>query len=72
MTNKKLLEMYIAKSGYKKEFIAKRIGLNYRTFKNRVDNVCEFKAGEIERLCNLLNINDLEERHRIFFASEVD
>lgn len=72
MTNTELLEPYIEASGFKKEYIAKEIGLDYRTFKNRLDNVTEFKASEIEKLCRLLKITKLTERQKIFFAQKVD
>lgn len=73
MTNTELLEERIDKSGYKKSYIAKAIGLK-STFglSKKIRNENEFKASEIDALCELLGINSLEERQRIFFAKEVD
>ena len=67
MTNTKLLERYIEKSGYKKSFIAKKLGITAYGFILKVNNKSEFKASEIETLCTLLNIG-VEDRMAIFFA----
>jgi hypothetical protein len=67
MTNKKMLEEYIEQSGYKKSFIAKKLGITSYGFILKVNNKSEFKATEIEVLCTLLNI-DVEARMAIFFA----
>lgn len=69
MTNTKLLEQKISESGYKKSFIAKAIGLKstYGLTK-KIRNESEFKATEINVLCDLLKIDSLEEKDRIFFA----
>ena len=70
MTNTKLLEEKIDKSGYKKSYIAKAIGLK-STFglAKKIRNENEFKAKEINALCQLLKIDTLEEKERIFFAN---
>ena len=67
MTNKDMLEEYIEKSGYKKGFIAKKIGITRYAFILKINNKSEFKATEIKTLCTLLNIG-VEERTAIFFA----
>ncbi len=69
MTNTKLLEEKIDKSGYKKSYIAKAIGLK-STFGllKKIRNESEFKATEINILCDLLKIETLEEKEAIFFA----
>lgn len=72
MTNTALLEHKIIKSGLKKSYIAKAIGLSPYGLTLKIRNINEFKASEIEKLCILLGIDDLEERCAIFFASKVD
>ena len=72
MTNTALLEEKITKSGLKKSYIAKAIGLSSYGLTLKIRNTNEFKASEIEKLCILLGIDDLEERCAIFFASKVD
>ena len=72
MTNTALLEEKIIKSGLKKSYIAKAIGLSSYGLTLKIKNLNEFKASEIEKMCILLGIDDLEERCAIFFASKVD
>lgn len=67
MTNTTLLEEYIEKSGYKKSFIAKALGITAYALTLKINNKSEFKAGEIDILCKLLNIG-IRDRMRIFFA----
>lgn len=68
MTNTALLEQYIKKSGYKKSFIAKQIGLTSYGFMLKVNNKSEFKASEMNSLCKLLKI-DAADKEAIFFAN---
>ena len=67
MTNTHLLEEYIRKSGLKNSYIAKKLGLSRYGFNLKCNNKAEFKASEIEMLCNLLNIST-RDRMAIFFA----
>lgn len=67
MTNTALLKEYITKSGYKRSFIAKALGITSYGLALKVDNKSEFKANEIDILCKLLNIG-IRDRMRIFFA----
>ena len=72
MTNTALLNDLIAKSGLKKGYIAEQIGLSAYGFAKKVNNVTEFKTSEVNKLCELLKIETLEEKERIFFAVKVD
>ena len=67
MTNTNLLEQYIEGSGYKKGFIAKQLGITAYAFALKANNKSEFKASEIETLCNLLKIG-AKDKEAIFFA----
>lgn len=67
MTNTSLLEKYIQESGYKKSHIAKALGLSRYGFILKCSNKAEFKASEIETLCNILSIGTTD-RMAIFFA----
>lgn len=70
MTNTQLLVDKIKKSGYKRCYIAKAIGLkSAHGLALKINNKNEFKASEINALCELLNISTLEERQAIFFAN---
>ena len=70
MTNTELLERKIADSGYKKNYIAKAIGLKSTYgLSKKINNDTEFKASEINALCNLLKIESADEKEAIFFAN---
>ena len=67
MTNTELLNAAIGKSGLKKSFIAKKLGLSLKGLQNKLENDTEFKASEIVILQKILNIDD-EIRDRIFLG----
>lgn len=68
MTNTSLLESYIEKSGYKRSFIARQIGLKSTYgFSRKVNNESEFTATEVAILCNLLKIT-AKDKNAIFFT----
>ena len=66
MTNTALLLAYIEKSGLKKNYIAKAIGITPHTLAKKINNVCDFKVSEMRSLCTLLAITPAD-RERIFF-----
>lgn len=68
MTNTELLEKKIQESGKKKGYLAGKVGLSLGGFYNCCNNKAEWKASQIEILCEELGIVDLEERQEIFFA----
>ena len=68
MTNKQLLEQAIREKGLKKSFLAEKIGLTPAGFYNCLNNKAEFKASQINTLCDLLGIKDLATKEAIFFA----
>lgn len=72
MTNTELLVKWIDKSGYKRSYIAKQLGLSTHGLQLKVENRNEFKASEIDALCKLLKISTLKEKERVFFAREVE
>lgn len=68
MTNTKLLEELIDRSGKKKKFLAEKCGLSTAGFRNCLINAAEWKASQIAILCEELGIKDLETKEAIFFA----
>lgn len=68
MTDKALLEKAIKAKGVKKAFLAEQIGLTPAGFCNCLNNRAEFKASQINTLCEILDIVDLAEKEAIFFA----
>lgn len=69
MTNKELLEQAIREKGLKKAFLAEKIGLTPAGFYNCLNNKAEFRASQINTLCALLGIEDLQTKEAIFFAA---
>lgn len=72
LTDSKLLEEYIAKSGLKRTFIAERIGLSRSGLWKKINNLSAFNQYEIENLCSVLGICTVQEKENIFFAQLVD
>lgn len=67
MTNTKLLEQAIERSGLKKGKIAEVLGVSRASLINLINNRSEFKASQITAFSNLLGLT-AEERDAIFFA----
>ena len=72
MTNKELLKAKIKEKGVKKGFLVKKLGTSYHWLNKKIENEKEFKASEIETLCEVLGITDLKERNEIFFTKNVE
>lgn len=68
MTDVKRLRERIDNSGYKISFIAEKLGITPQGLYLKLNNTNEFKATEIQILCNLLGIDDPEEMKAIFFC----
>lgn len=47
----------IKNNGFKQNFIAEKIGLNYTSFSDRLTKKVKFKTDEVFRLANILNID---------------
>lgn len=69
MTNTALLNDVIERSGLKRSYIAKTIGLSPYGLSKKINNETEFKASEINALCEILKIQIPDEREAIFFAA---
>lgn len=69
MTNTALLKAKIESLGLKYTYIAKCLGLSDHGLAKKINNLTEFKATEIQNLCEVLRISELEEKEQIFFAT---
>lgn len=67
MTNTIKLKDAIKRSGYRIYFIAEQLNITYTGFRKKIKGESEFKASEISKLSELLNL-DTEERDQIFFG----
>lgn len=68
MTNTKLLNELIQQSGLKKVYIADKLGVTPVGLHNLITGKSEFKASQINKMCDLLGIDDLETKEAVFFA----
>lgn len=72
MTNSELLKEKIKQNGLKLGFIVEKLETSYAWFNKKLENEKEFTASEIQTLCDILNITDIAEKDRIFFAKNVE
>ena len=72
MTRTEELRKLVESSGLKWGYIAEMLGISRQALAMKIENQTEFKPSEILQLCKMLDISDLEDRERIFFAQEVD
>lgn len=72
MTNSVMLEDRIQNSGLRKAWILTQLGIkSYATLRAKVLNKSEFTASEIDKLCDILDLNK-NQREAIFFASDAE
>ena len=64
MTNTEELNVAILRSGLTKREIAKRLGLSEQGLLLKITNKSEFKASEIDKMCEILKLSN----NSIFFA----
>lgn len=72
MTNSLKLEMYIKRAGLTKRKVAALLGISEMSFYKKLNNITEFKAGEIFKLYKILKLKNLEEQQMLFFSKNVD
>jgi DNA-binding Xre family transcriptional regulator len=70
-TNQSLLDERIEQKNLKLKGVAKELGITPQALKLKRQSKAPFKANEIAKLCEILDINDFEEMSEIFFAVEV-
>ena len=68
MTDTFELEKQIRKNGLTKKQVASELGLSEQGFLLKMQNETEFKASEIQKLCDLLHLPDKS----IFFVTGVN
>lgn len=68
MTDSEALNKVIENSGLKLTFIARALKLSREEFYKKLNNQTEFKASEIVKMQEILNLSN-EQRDKIFFAN---
>lgn len=69
MTDSEALSKAIENSGLKLTFIANKLELSREGFYKKLNNQTEFKASEIVKLQDILNLSN-NERDKIFFYKQ--
>ena len=68
VTDTKMLRELIDSKGIKYGFIAEKLGISHQSLIRKMENSTQFKACEINDLCDLLDITSLETKELIFFT----
>lgn len=71
MVDKERLEKAIKASGIKGKSLAKKLGISYHTFSNKMNNLTEFKISEVLALEYELRLSE-EDTRQIFFTRNVE
>lgn len=71
MTNTTKLRDAINRKGLKYKAVAERLGITPYGLQKKIENDNEFKASEVGKLAEMLDL-DFHEKESIFFAREVD
>jgi DNA-binding Xre family transcriptional regulator len=71
MTNRNELKAAIIRKGMNMGLLAKKIGITVGSLSNKTNGHKEFRASEIERIADVLDLN-YEDIGNIFFAKRVD
>lgn len=72
LTDTKKVREIIKSKGLKMHYIAEMMGLSRYALSMKLENKNEFKSSEIAALCELLEIDSLEQKEVLFFAKKVD
>lgn len=72
MVNTQYLEELIKDSGIKKKAICRKMGWSYPTLQRKLTNEKSFYTHEVEKLCDILRIDDFRMVEKIFFYHDVD
>jgi hypothetical protein len=67
-----MLRSIIKDSGLKYNYIAKSLGITPFGLSKKIDGIYEFKASEVKKICDILNISDGEVMNDIFFVPRVE
>ncbi|MDR0676906.1 MAG: toxin-antitoxin system, antitoxin component, Xre family protein [Elusimicrobiota bacterium] len=72
MINKKLLEEILKIQKKKKKDIITSLNISYDCLKHKLDGKYEFKLSEVQKICQILEINSLGLKDEIFFMHNVN
>lgn len=70
--NREALEQLINDKGIKKNFISKSLDITDQALYNKLNGKSDFTRGEVEILCDVLDITNPEDVMSIFFTQQVE
>ena len=70
MVDTEKLDNLIQSSGYKKSFIAQKLGISTTSLWKKTNNMTKFTGVEINELCKLLDVTSIKQQREIFFTEE--
>lgn len=68
MLDKNLFKSVIVRKGYTQEMLATALDMSVNTMSSRMTGKSCFNTDEIDKICDLLDINDNSEKAAIFLA----
>ncbi|MDH6367521.1 MULTISPECIES: DUF739 family protein [unclassified Breznakia] len=71
MTDSEGFKILLLKSNKNQKMLAEHLGVDEQTVGRKINNKQEWKASEIDKTCEYLNI-DVSGRMEIFFKKQVD
>ena len=71
MTDTVEFEIALKRAGLTKKKVAQSLGISEMGLYQKVNNITEFKASEISKLYELLNLSNLAEQQKIFLPIEL-
>ena len=69
MLNRNLLKSAMARVGFTQGALAERIGMSENTLSSRMQGASSFNIDEIDKICDVLNIESNDEKAAIFLGS---
>lgn len=69
MINKNRLRSAIVSAGYTQKRLASEIGMSKNTISAKINGKGYFNTQEIDNICNILGINDCNEKTKIFLST---
>ena len=72
MTNSIEFDIATKRANVTKRYIAQALGITEMGLYKKVNNVTEFKASELAKLYEILQLQTLDDQQRVFFAHNVD
>lgn len=68
MLDKNLFKSVVVRKGYTQETLANAIEMSANTMSSRVNGKSCFNIDEVDKICEILEINDNDEKAAIFLA----